>query len=49
MAHRHERGDEEGLIANLREEDHGEGEDEGVEGLDDALWLFFSWGRGGVG
>ena len=33
MFHRHEGGDKEGLVADFREQDHCEGEDERVEGL----------------
>lgn len=47
MAHRHERRDEEGLVANFREEDHGEGEEEGVHGLDHCTCFSVrGWRRG---
>ncbi len=37
MFHGHEGCHEEGFIANLGDEDHGEGEDEGVQGLDETF------------
>jgi hypothetical protein len=49
MAHCHECSDEEGFVANLGEEDHGEGEEEGVHGLDDCAWFFFGRWKGGFG
>lgn len=42
VLHGHEGGDEEGLVADLRDEDHGQGEDEGVEGLDYAVVFVYA-------
>lgn len=39
MLHRHEGSDEEGLVTDLGEEDHGEREHKGVEGPDKAFGL----------
>ena len=43
VLHGHEGSDQKGLVAHLGEENHGEGEHEGVEGLDDALLVVFQW------
>jgi hypothetical protein len=47
VSHGHESSYEEGLVANLGEDDHCEGEHEGVEGLDNAGGLVVGHGRGG--
>lgn len=38
VAHAHDDGDEEGFVANFGKDDHGEGEDKGVERLDERLF-----------
>ena len=43
MFHGHEGRDEEGFVANLGEENHGEGKDIGMEWLDKPIVSFVFW------